>query len=133
MGDGRLSDEQREQVMTLVEQAVDEDPDVGSKALQEKIQEEVPAVADLSVQQFHARYPLQVKRRRAREREEEEEAAPAKPEPKTPEPGDEARARIRDVILGFGREVAAADREELVGVFENLDNYVDEILEVAEQ
>lgn len=129
-GDAEVGDEDHKRVMELVQAAVEDDPEVGSKALYERAQEAVPAVANLSVQQFHARYPLQVKRQRARERKQAAEAdeRPASPEPDKQEPAGQARARARTVLLELARDVVTADRAELIDIWANLDEYADELV-----
>ena len=65
-------------VMEMVERALESDPGVGSSDLFERAKKRFPSVGDLSIRQFHARYPLQVKRRRSRDAE----ASPAKAAPR---------------------------------------------------
>lgn len=60
--------ETSERVMDMVRREVEKNPDVSSQELFEKAKKIDDGVGKLSVRQFHARYPLQVKRSRARSR-----------------------------------------------------------------
>lgn len=108
------------------------------------------SVAKLSARQFHAKYPLQVKRRLAA-------AAPApKPAPKprkpaarprkpaapvvaepapavaAPSTGDGNAAAIRGLLLSLARELAnAGTQAETIEVMARLDGYVDDIMQAA--
>lgn len=54
-----------EKVMAMVEAELAKNPDTGSSDLFEMAKAEEPSIGELSLRQFHARYPLQVKRRAA--------------------------------------------------------------------
>lgn len=54
--------EQNPQVMELVRQELERDPGASTQALYERAREVDPSIGELSTRQFHARYPLQVKR-----------------------------------------------------------------------
>lgn len=54
-----------EKVMAQVERELEKNPDLGSSDLFEKMKAKYPSIGELSVRQFHARYPLQVKRRKS--------------------------------------------------------------------
>lgn len=53
------------EVMAMVERELTAAPDASTSGLFEKAQQVDPGMKELSVRQFHARYPLQVKRRRS--------------------------------------------------------------------
>lgn len=128
-GDGASAEDARERVFEMIEEALRDDPDVTNDVLQERAAEIDPAIADLSSRSFHARYPLQVKRRMAAEREEEE----SEEEPAV-ETGGRAdlRAAVRDVLLDFAKDVAGAeDRGEVIEVLTSVDGYVDRVMENA--
>ena len=90
------------------------------------------AVASLSKRQFHARYPLQVKRK----------LAPPRPRrPRAPKPGAKrgrkpadgsVREAVRACLLKLATDLAAADaRKDLVRVVAGVDRYVDEVLKAT--
>jgi hypothetical protein len=55
--------EHDDQVMLMVEQTLKRKPDISTEELQEKAKDIDPKTARLTRRQFHAKYPLQVKRR----------------------------------------------------------------------
>lgn len=55
--------EHDDQVMLMVEQTLKRRPDASTDELQQKAKEIDPKTAKLTRRQFHAKYPLQVKRR----------------------------------------------------------------------
>lgn len=142
-------------VMDMVEKALEKDPGVGSSDLFERVKKKHPGVADLSVRQFHARYPLQVKRRKAaagsgsakktggrrpaakkraaaesapraaRKTRGRNKAAPAA----APVGGRTSRDAVRAIILDFATELASADaKADVVKVLAGADQYVDQVI-----
>ncbi|MEK9500034.1 hypothetical protein [Gaopeijia maritima] len=143
-------------VMEMVEKALAKEPDVGSSDLFDRVKEKHPGVADLSVRQFHARYPLQVKRRKAaaaaaasgaaparkkstpkRSRARKQPAAEAAPRPSRTRTrgaapatnGRTSRDAVRAIILAFATELASADaKADVVKVLAGADQYVDQVI-----
>jgi hypothetical protein len=119
--------------MALVENALKKNPDVSVPELYEAAKKVSPSVRRLSRRQFHARYPLQIKRRKA-----QGTAAPRararKAAAKTPRRGREKapesqRDAVRQVFLQFASDMAAADdRKDLVKVLAGVDRYVDQVV-----
>ncbi len=104
------------------------------------------SVADLSPRQFHAKYPLQVKRRlaadaprpAARRRAARKPSAavetPPAPAPAAAPPsmGVGDAAAVRGMLLNLARELAAAGTQaETIEVMAKLDVYVDDIMRAA--
>lgn len=118
------------EVMTLVEYELEKDPGAGSLALFEKAKAAVPAIADLTIRQFHARYPLQVKRRLSA-------AKPRRRKKKTPSPrpvrrDHDRRVAVRAVLMRFATDLASAEaKAEVVKVLADSDRYVDELIGAA--
>jgi hypothetical protein len=54
-----------ERVMAMVQEELGRNPNASVTELQEKAQKIDPSMGDLTTRQFHARYPLQVKRAKA--------------------------------------------------------------------
>lgn len=108
-----------EDVMEMVRRQLERDPPPPTSALYGRAARIDSDVYDLSLRQFHAKYPLRVKRERARAEREaarEEERSPA------------ARDRVREVLYGLAREVASADGvADLAGVVVGLADRVDEV------
>lgn len=140
-----------EKVMAMVEKELKKNPDVSVDELQEKATSVNKDVASLTARQFHARYPLQIKRRMAaksgpktekkkkkkttrkkrsakgrtkKARAEKAAAAPAASGPN--------RDAVRDAFLSFASELAAAEaRKDLVRVLAGVDKYVDRAMKAS--
>lgn len=111
-----------EKVMEFVEKEIKKNPDVDTQELYEKAKEVEKSLGKLSLRQFHARYPLQVKRR----------MAPKKPrKSRRRKKAEVNREAIRDVLFSFAREVASADRAEVIDVVTGVDKYVEEVVKAA--
>ncbi len=122
--------EKLDKVMQLVEKELKKNPKATAKELQQKAKAVSAAVGKLSVRQFHAKYPLQVRKK----------LAPKKPRravPKKPRRAPKARAArgqvnreaIRNTLMTFARDVSAAEgKSETIAVLGKLDNYIDPII-----
>lgn len=122
-----------EKLMSFVETALEESPDRSTNDLFEEAKKKFPSAKKLSVRQFHARYPLQVKRRKSLAAKG---AAPAKkaPRPKSRSRKPVRRDAVRDALLSFATDLSAAEeRPDLVKVLANVDRYVDAVLEAAKR
>lgn len=124
-----------EKVMKFVEDQLKKNPDIDVKDLYEQAKKiKSGGVSKLSLRQFNARYPLQVKRRqsqksggtstkRKRSRSRRKKAARTN--------GAE-RDAVRETLLRFASEVAGAEhRKDLVQVLAGVDKYVDEVIKAA--
>jgi len=128
-----------EKVMALVEEELKKNPEAGVDELYDKAKELSPAVGKLTRRQFHARYPLQVKRRSQRA------AGGAKPGRKpragrkvavrsrrAAPAGDVNRDAIRDALVRFATDVAGADqKKDLIKVLTGVDRYVDQVVKAT--
>ncbi len=128
-----------EKVMNLVENELEKNPDISVEDLYEKAKANSPSVGELTLRQFNARYPLQVKRRRSRKKS----PGPTRRRQSTPKPAGKARQkkrpepevergereRVRKTFLRFASDLAAAEeRKDLVDVVANVGAYVDQVL-----
>ncbi|TVR60476.1 MAG: hypothetical protein EA422_14005 [Gemmatimonadales bacterium] len=122
--------ESEEKVMRFVEKTLEKDPQIETSELFAQAKKVDASVENLSLRQFNARYPLQIKRRksmadpsrrqRPRRRRRRSQAATA-----------EGREAVRQVFLRFASDLSAAEeRKELVGVIARVDSYVDEAMQV---
>lgn len=127
-----------DKVMTFVERQLKKDPETPSRKLFERAKKMDPAIARLSLRQFHAKYPLQVKRRSVpKKRRRAKAAKPAAatrsrrgPARKVEARGDEAA--VRAVLLRFAKDVSAADgKTETIEILANVDRYVSDIMKAA--
>lgn len=120
-------------VLGAVEAALRENPEATVDELFEVAKKVDSAVAQLTKRQFHARYPLQVKRKLAPPRPRK----PRKPKPAArksagAKPAVAARDAVRSSFLRFASELAAAEaRKDVVRVVAGVDRYVDEVLEAT--
>ncbi len=145
--------------MAMVERELEKNPDLGSSDLFEKVKAKHASVADLSVRQFHARYPLQVKRRKgaaagskkrsASKKKSSTKAAPRKRSAKKSAPKKTATRRsrkrtpappaprntreaVRGALMRFATELASVEaKADVVKVLAGVDRYVDEVIDAA--
>lgn len=118
--------DRNERVKEMVEEALRKNPEVSNKKLQEKAAEIDPRIGELSARSFNARYPLQVKRQLATERKAEKEEA----EPPSGDGREDLKAALRSTLIEYAKDVAAADdRGEVMELVENVDEYVDRVVE----
>lgn len=120
-----------EKLMSFVETALQKSPDRSTNDLFEEAKKKFPSAKKLSVRQFHARYPLQVKRRMSLAKGGGTKKA-ARPRRRAPKPA--RRDAVRDALLRFATELSAAqERQDVVKVLANVDRYVDDVLEAAKR
>ena len=122
-----------DKVMSAVEAALRDDPAASVDELFEIARGINPEMGELSKRQFHARYPLQVKRkmnpgkRRKRRRVKTATQGGAKKRG-----AGASREAVRSAFLKFATELAGAEeRKDVVRVVANVDSYVDEVLEAT--
>lgn len=147
--------EVNEKVMALVEAELKKNPDTSSGDLFEKAKAEVPDIGSLTLRQFHARYPLQIKRRASaasgsgkkkaskprtpkKKAAGRGQAAAKAAAPATPRSSRRAsaptgsREAVRAVLMRFATELASADEKaEVVKVLAGADRYVDDFIAAA--
>ena len=124
-----------QKVMRYVEDVLKKSPDITLDDLYQRTVKIHASVGQLNKRQFNGRYPLQVKRRRALEARgsapaSKKEAPTRVPRRRRPVPSGEPREVVRQVLLGFAMDIAAAEqRKDLVKVLAGVDRYVDQVLE----
>ena len=116
-------------VMAFVEAELANNPGAGSLELFGKAKQSFPSVVSLSIRQFHARYPLQVKRRasagRARKRRK-------KKAPPTRTADQDRRVAVRAILMRFATDLVSAEaKADIVKVLADSDRYVDEFIASA--
>ncbi len=122
-----------ERVMELVEAELEKNPSVSVGDLQRKATGILPDIEKLSTRQFHARYPLQVKRRKNRALQRIEGLAEGWGTGRSrPARGKPDREAIRATFLRFASDLTAAEaRKDLVRVLAGVDRYVDQVVRAA--
>lgn len=128
-----------EKVMEMVRKELDADPDAENKDLYRKAEKLDASIGDLSLRQFHARYPLQVKRKRAAKKRSSKSSArktggkrtskKKKKRTRKAAKGAVDRQSIRSTLLQFARDVSAADgKAEMIDLLGNVDDYVEDVV-----
>jgi len=131
-----------ERVMEFVERELTKNPDLASKELFEKAKKISRSISGLSIRQFHAKYPLVVKRRLAaktksrrgskgsskRSRSSATKRTRRAPATRARKSAQPDRDVIRGVMLGFAKDLSAAGSQtETLDVISNLEKYIDKI------
>jgi hypothetical protein len=122
-----------DKVMALVEQELAKNADATVDDLFEKARAVDKSVGKLTKRQFHARYPLQVKRREGgksksrRRLTVRKKARAAKPSEMSAN-----REAVRTTLMAFASDMASAEqRKDLVQFLAGIDKYVDAVLKAA--
>jgi len=124
-----------EKLMAFVRSEMEKNPEISTTDLFEKAKASVAAAKELTMRQFHARYPLQVKRqaslaagggkrrRRRAARRKGKDAAKA---------GNAARDAVRGALLKFASDLTAAEeRKDLVHVVVHPGQDLHQVLKAA--
>ena len=135
--------ERNEKVFERVRQELTKNPGLGSRELYDMAQQMEKSVGQQSLQQFHARYVLPIKREQSnggRRRKGKKatggraRAATAKAAgtgtrgPRRRRQQGSERDVVRAVLLKFAQDFSAAEtKTEIVKVMSRLDSYVDDI------
>jgi len=123
-----------DKVMAAVEAALKKNPQASVDELFALAKGVNSGVGRLSKRQFHARYPLQVKRRTggAKPRKVSRKKAGARRAPTPAVAATSTRDSVRGIFLKFASDLAAAEaRKDVVKVVAGVDRYVDEVLKAA--
>lgn len=123
-----------DKVMKYVEGQLAKDPAVSNQTLYAGAKKLDRGVGKLSIRQFHAKYPLQVKRRKNRRRKRVGTATRRK----TGGGGrsgvkvDAQTQRVRKILIDFARELSGAESQvETIEVLAKLDRYAADILKAT--
>ena len=128
--------ERNPQVMEMVAKELEKDPEAKADSLFEKARKIDPSIGDLSLRQFHARYPLPLKRKRSagkgrarRPRSRAKSAPPAKQKSAPARRQGAPRDEVRRIFLEFASDLARAEsRASIVDVLAKVDDYVDRVI-----
>lgn len=134
------------EVVAMVEKAITENPEISTADLYNQARDLNPAIGDLNRRQFHARYPLQIRRRQSSQAKAQEEEVLGVPtmeavEASIPNPRRPRRIRaiqaevvdpkdlLRRKFLEFAGEFAGAtNQQETIQVVLGLEQTLDEIV-----
>lgn len=123
-----------EKVMQFVKDELAAEPDVETSELFERAKKVDPSVRKLSLRQFNARYPLQIKRRQTLSRpgRKRQKRSPSRTQTRSRSAASSSRDQVRDVFLQFASDLSSAeDRKDLVRVVARVDRYVDDAMKAA--
>lgn len=128
--------EVKEKVMDMVRKELEKNPDAENKELYEKATEVDGSIADLTLRQFHARYPLQVKRQKAQKsgggtRKKKASSGRGGRSRKTAEVD---RDKVRATLLQFAKDVSSAEGQAsaLIDVLDSVDDYVERVVKAVD-
>lgn len=111
-----------DRVLEMVKAEIEKDPGVRTQELFDRAKKLDKSVAGMSIRQFHARYPLQVKRMRAAGR----------PRPRRRPRKQADRGAVRGVLLELAKDVMSAQQKsQVVELIGGLDTYVDRAIKAA--
>lgn len=123
-----------DKVFAAVEAALKKNPAASVDELFDLAKGMSAAVGKLTKRQFHARYPLQVKRRMSPSRAgKKPRAKAAKRGGRRAQPSNgSAREAVRATFLKFASDLAGAEaRKDVVKVVASVDRYVDDVLKLT--
>ena len=123
-----------EKVMQAVEAELKKNPDASVDDLYAMATGIDKSISKLSKRQFHARYPLQVKRKMTPAAPKKARNARKKPAQKRPAAPKTAKGRdaVREIFLDFALELASAeDRKNAVRVVAGVDRWVDRVIQAS--
>lgn len=130
-----LSEEAEQEILEMVEDQLDRPNPPDTKVLYRRAMHFIDRdVRHLSLQQFNAKFPLQVKRRKARERTESRVKRTREESDGDGTDGTDAtdgqREAVRQTLLDFAKAVTGAeDRGAVIDVLTGVDEYVDRVVE----
>lgn len=141
-----------EKIMEMVEGELEKDRDVSNEVLYEKATSIDPAIKELTLRQFHARFPLQVKRKmsrgqkggrkkksRKKTKKKSTTSSSRRSTKKRSRSGsgesdaDRRAAAVREVLLQFAKDVSAAEgKAETIDILTQVDSYVADALSAVD-
>jgi len=120
-------------VLAAVEAALQKNPKASVDELFEVATGVDRSIAALTKRQFHARYPLQIKRKLSPRRPRRAKRTQKGSRRGRHARNDSVRDAVRATFLKFASDLAAADdRKDLVHVVASVDRYVGEVLKATE-
>ena len=124
-------------IMAMVEAELEKNPEATATELHEKAKTLSAGARKLSLRQFHARYPLQVKRRKAGKRTGRKGGASGARTRGRRRKGGKADARdaVRKVLMDFATDLTARIASDgphgAVKLLSQIDTYVDRAMEAG--
>jgi hypothetical protein len=120
-----------QKVMEFVEKELAANPGASTTELFEKAKKVDTGVGKLSIRQFNARFPLQIKRRLSQARPGRRRTTSGRGR-RSRAAQEEQKLAVRKVFLRFATDLSAAEeRKDLVAVLSKVDGYVADVLKAA--
>jgi hypothetical protein len=122
-----------QKVMDFVQQELAKDPGIPTVELFERAKKVDTGVAKLTLRQFNARFPLQVKRKNSMESAGgSRRRRGAGVRSRSRKAGEQRREAVREIFLRFAGDVSGAEEpRELIRVITEIDVYVDQAIKAA--
>ena len=121
-----------DKIMQLVQRELKKNPKATTKELYAKAKKANRSVSRLNIRQFHAKYPLQVKRKMAPRKPRKTRAKRTVAAPRGAPVPETRRQAVRAILLEFAKNLAVAESQaETIDLVRNLDKYVDRIVKAA--
>lgn len=125
-----------ERVMQFVEAELERNPDIATSDLFEKAKKVDSGLGKLSLRQFNARFPLQIKRRKSlaspRKGRKTKSRGASATRGTGRRAGQDRRDAMREVFLRFASDLASAEeRKDVVRVLAGVEAYVADALKAA--
>ena len=119
----------KDAIMAMVVRQLEAHPDISSSDLHKKVAKKHSAIAELSVRQFHARYPLRVKKRWSLENGTGKTAKPsgATPGLSGPRRRPQAPHGPRELLVQFADELLQMKDPSFTEVLSRVDYYAEQI------
>jgi hypothetical protein len=119
-------------VMTFVEEALAQNPSISTTELYDAAKKKSKAISNLSIRQFNARYPLQIKRRQSLEGQPARTRGTARRGRGRRAKDEQRMQAVRKVLLRFAEDLSGAEaRKDLFQILANMDSYVAEVYRAA--
>jgi hypothetical protein len=110
-------------VMEMVREELQRNPGATTQELLDKAKKLDKTLGTMTVRQFHARFPLQIKRRLAGMRSRGRRRARG---------STVDRGAVRTVLLQFARDIAGADgKAQVVDIIGGVETYVDRLVKAT--
>lgn len=126
-----LSEDAKQRILKMCREQLSRRKPPDTEALYGRAVRIDPGVREMSLRQFHATFPLQVRRERARSNERQE---PSEGTGSTKDPDGQFREAVRQVLLDFA--IGFSDAEGVAGMvnaWEQLDDHVARIFRAYDE
>jgi hypothetical protein len=126
----KKTEKSEEKVMAFVEKELGKNPDIKTSDLHDKAKSVDASIGKLTLRQFNARFPLQVKRKQRMTKGRRRKSRASTPRGRARAQGN--RDAVREVFVRFATDLSKAEQKpDLVRVLAAMDRYVDDAIKAA--